>query len=389
MRRESADGAGTPREIRESSGAWTCERFSALSCSGVRLRASRPISTNPHGPTFRRCCAVFNTCMSIGRTGSGGPLDAGRAGHLGLGSERHARCLRARPGGELLRPVRRAAAGRHRPSGPGPPAPIPEQGREETHRATGCGSLCRFPGDRDRPPAGPPFPPVPGRPRRCGKRGSPRCPGGSSAPTGLPGNGTGSEDPVPMTAVRMIKEKSRRQEWAPCTRSCSPACRYRPWRRLDRGLNRDRIRWRIEDGRRVLNSGCKAEFLNHQESHRIERAVTIEAVIAGRLFAIVLLGWAKTRPARRGPVLPYRNRDAQGFSPLSVRFRADPTTWDTPCTPWRSSGPSQPSRRPRARAHVDLARVHPVGDDGSNLRTPVEAGSIQRAVRALTFRQEM
>ncbi len=51
-----------------------------------------------------------------------------------------------------------------------------------------------------------------------------------------------------------------------------------------------RLRWRIEDWHRILKSGCKAEFLNLQTADRLERVITIKAVIAWRLHAMVLLG---------------------------------------------------------------------------------------------------
>ena len=50
------------------------------------------------------------------------------------------------------------------------------------------------------------------------------------------------------------------------------------------------LRWRIEDWHRVLKSGCKVEYLGHRQGERIERAVTISAVIAWRLAAMTLLG---------------------------------------------------------------------------------------------------
>ena len=51
-----------------------------------------------------------------------------------------------------------------------------------------------------------------------------------------------------------------------------------------------RLRWRIEDWHRVLKSDCKVEYLSHRTGERIERAVTINAVIAWRLTAMTLLG---------------------------------------------------------------------------------------------------
>ncbi len=65
----------------------------------------------------------------------------------------------------------------------------------------------------------------------------------------------------------------------------------------ERVIERYRLRWRIEDWHRVLKHGCKVEYLAHQSGDRIERAVTIKAVIAWRLAAMVLLG-------RETPELP-------------------------------------------------------------------------------------
>ena len=57
------------------------------------------------------------------------------------------------------------------------------------------------------------------------------------------------------------------------------------------------LRWRIEDWHRVLQSGCKIEGLCNRRAERIERAVTINAVIAWRLLAMTL-------PGRDTPELP-------------------------------------------------------------------------------------
>ena len=51
-----------------------------------------------------------------------------------------------------------------------------------------------------------------------------------------------------------------------------------------------RLRWRIEDWHRVLKTGCKIQKLAHRRAERIERAVTINALIAWRLTAMTLLG---------------------------------------------------------------------------------------------------
>ncbi len=104
-----------------------------------------------------------------------------------------------------------------------------------------------------------------------------------------PGNGTGAHDPVPMTAVRRTEEDPpagvEPRHGILLTRL--PVSTRKEARRV---LELYRLRGRIEDGHRVLKRGCKAEFLHHREGHRIERAVTIKAVIAGRLLARVLLG---------------------------------------------------------------------------------------------------
>ncbi len=57
------------------------------------------------------------------------------------------------------------------------------------------------------------------------------------------------------------------------------------------------LRWRIEDWHRILKTGCKAQYLGHRTGERIQRAVTIKAVIAWRLQAMTLLG-------RETPELP-------------------------------------------------------------------------------------
>ena len=49
-------------------------------------------------------------------------------------------------------------------------------------------------------------------------------------------------------------------------------------------------RWRVEDFFRVLKSGCRAEHLGFHRAERLERALTIQAVIAWRLMLMTLLG---------------------------------------------------------------------------------------------------
>ena len=51
-------------------------------------------------------------------------------------------------------------------------------------------------------------------------------------------------------------------------------------------------RWRIEDFFRVLKTGCKAEHLAFRTAQRLERAITIQMVIAWRIMLMTLLGRA-------------------------------------------------------------------------------------------------
>ena len=62
-------------------------------------------------------------------------------------------------------------------------------------------------------------------------------------------------------------------------------------------VQRYRLRWRIEDWHRILKSGCKVELLAYRTEGRLQRAITIHAVIGWRLAAMTLLG-------RETPELP-------------------------------------------------------------------------------------
>src|ERR1019366_7534108 len=52
------------------------------------------------------------------------------------------------------------------------------------------------------------------------------------------------------------------------------------------------LRWRIEDWHRVLKPGCRIEQLAHHPADRLERAVSINLVIAWRIMLMTLLGRA-------------------------------------------------------------------------------------------------
>ena len=71
-------------------------------------------------------------------------------------------------------------------------------------------------------------------------------------------------------------------------------------------------RWRVEDLFRVLKSGCRAEHLAFHSAERLQRALTIQAVIAWRLMLMTLLG-------REVP-----EYDAElMFTDIELRFLAD------------------------------------------------------------------
>jgi hypothetical protein len=57
------------------------------------------------------------------------------------------------------------------------------------------------------------------------------------------------------------------------------------------------LRWRIEDWHRVLKSGCRIEDLAHESVERLQRAISINLVIAWRIMLMTLLG-------REQPQLP-------------------------------------------------------------------------------------
>ena len=71
-------------------------------------------------------------------------------------------------------------------------------------------------------------------------------------------------------------------------------------------------RWRVEDFFRVLKSGCRAEHLGFHSAERLQRALTIQAVIAWRVMLMTLL-------AREVP-----HCDAElMFTDMELRFLTD------------------------------------------------------------------
>ena len=102
--------------------------------------------------------------------------------------------------------------------------------------------------------------------------------------------------PVHLNAVH-VREQGTPQDGEPIEWMLLTSLPVASARDATRIVEQYRLRWRIEDWHRILKSGCKVEFLGHRTGERIERAVTINAVIAWRLAAMTLMG-------RETPELP-------------------------------------------------------------------------------------
>ena len=102
--------------------------------------------------------------------------------------------------------------------------------------------------------------------------------------------------PVHLDAVH-VREQGTPQDGEPIEWMLLTSLPVASARDAIRIVEQYRLRWRIEDWHRILKSGCKVEFLGHRTGERIERAVTINAVIAWRLAAMTLMG-------RETPELP-------------------------------------------------------------------------------------
>ena len=80
-------------------------------------------------------------------------------------------------------------------------------------------------------------------------------------------------------------------------------------------------RWRIEDGFRILKSGCKVEQLRMQKASALHRAITINAVIAWRLLLLTLLG--RQVPEAAAEVL-FTDTELQALREYAHRYRLSP-----------------------------------------------------------------
>ena len=99
------------------------------------------------------------------------------------------------------------------------------------------------------------------------------------APPAKTGEFKGAQ-PIRLSAVHALEEVdpsdgSPKLEWILLTR-LDVSSRGEALRVLDRY----RLRRRFENWHRILKYGCRAEYLNHQDGERIERTITIQAVIA-------------------------------------------------------------------------------------------------------------
>ena len=86
-------------------------------------------------------------------------------------------------------------------------------------------------------------------------------------------------------------------------------------------------RWRVEDFFRVLKSGCRAEHLGFHTAERLQRALTIQAVIAWRLMLMTLLG--REVPECDAELL---------FSDIELRFLTDYAVDAALCAPRNLAG---------------------------------------------------
>ena len=114
------------------------------------------------------------------------------------------------------------------------------------------------------------------------------------------------------------------------------------------GLRWDCLRWRIEDGPRVVKSGCRIEALAHKTVERLRRAIAIHVVIAWRMLLMTLLG-------RATPDVPAEVRFSDVERKVLHAYAKQnggrpPRIWGMPCGWWhRLAGTwAEPMIRPRA-----------------------------------------
>ena len=99
------------------------------------------------------------------------------------------------------------------------------------------------------------------------------------------------KDPITLTVVHVIEPSpppdTKALEWFLLT-----TCTVNSVEDAQACLSWYCLRWRIEDWHRVLKSGCRIEDLAHHSADRLERAISINLVIAWRIMLMTLLGRA-------------------------------------------------------------------------------------------------
>ena len=99
------------------------------------------------------------------------------------------------------------------------------------------------------------------------------------------------KDPITLMVVHVLEASpppdSKPLEWFLLT-----TCRINSVDDAQACLSWYCLRWRIEDWHRVLKTGCRIEALAHHSADRLERAISINLVIAWRIMLMTLLGRA-------------------------------------------------------------------------------------------------
>ncbi len=130
-----------------------------------------------------------------------------------------------------------------------------------------------------------------GRPARDGRKPRAATLALRSATVELAPTGREHRDRPPMHLQAVLVEEERDPEDAPPIRwvllTTLAADTPEDCRRIVEYYAR---RWRIEDWRRILKSGCKVEQLANRSAERLTRAAAINLVIAWRIFLMTLLG---------------------------------------------------------------------------------------------------
>ena len=105
-----------------------------------------------------------------------------------------------------------------------------------------------------------------------------------------PNGATNRQTPVTMTILHLLEETPPEDGGKPLEWLLLTTLPVKSAKQARKILEFYALRWRIEDYFKIVKSGCKVEHLNHRTADRIERAVTINAVIAWRIAAMTLLG---------------------------------------------------------------------------------------------------